>query len=99
MQIPLTKETCAIARRIIWFEKPQIALADPIRFMAYALTYALPSDLTQLKKYLTKNDIQTILDNAPAGIIDARSWAYWNIMADRYPVPSMKERMPNNVHH
>jgi hypothetical protein len=34
--IPLTPETEAAARRIIWFEKPAKALSDPIRFMAYA---------------------------------------------------------------
>ena len=32
--IPLTAETEAIARRVIWFEEPRQALIDPIRFLA-----------------------------------------------------------------
>ena len=38
--IPLTPEIAAVARRVIWFEEPEQALADPVRFLAYAMTYA-----------------------------------------------------------
>ncbi len=40
--IPPTAEVLGVARRIIWFEPPEQALANPIRFLAYAMTYALP---------------------------------------------------------
>jgi hypothetical protein len=42
--IPLTSETEAIARRIIWFEPPAQALSDPIRLMAYAMASATHQD-------------------------------------------------------
>ena len=32
--IPLNPDTERVARRIIWFEPPAEALADPVRFMA-----------------------------------------------------------------
>jgi hypothetical protein len=35
--IPLNPETEPVARRIIWFESPEEALRDPIRFVAYAM--------------------------------------------------------------
>src|SRR5215210_950267 len=38
--IPLTAQTEAIARKLVWFESPADALANPIRFMAYALARA-----------------------------------------------------------
>jgi hypothetical protein len=38
--IPVTTQTLEIARRIFWFEPLELALSDPIRFMAYAMTYA-----------------------------------------------------------
>ncbi|MEZ5583824.1 MAG: hypothetical protein R3F37_14710 [Candidatus Competibacteraceae bacterium] len=38
--IPLTPEMAAVARRVIWFEEPEQALSDPVRFLAYAMTYA-----------------------------------------------------------
>jgi hypothetical protein len=36
--LPFTAELLALAMRIIWFEAPAQALADPIRFMAYLMT-------------------------------------------------------------
>jgi hypothetical protein len=32
--IPLNSETETVARRIVWFESPEEALADPVRFLA-----------------------------------------------------------------
>lgn len=33
--IPLTPEITALARCIVWFEPPEKAVSDPVRFMAY----------------------------------------------------------------
>jgi len=33
------------------------------------------------------------LKHAPPGIIDERSWAYWNVVIGRYPTPPMPRRM------
>ena len=85
--IPVTPETLAVARRIIWFESPEKALADPVRFMAYAMTYALPEDMRFIRRYVSDDDFRDALDHAPAGIIDPRSWAYWNSKMGRYPPP------------
>jgi hypothetical protein len=43
--IPLNKETEQVARRVIWFEPPAQALADPIRFIAYAMAHATHDDM------------------------------------------------------
>ena len=85
--IPITPQTLAVARKIVWFEPPEKALSDPIRFMAYAMTYALPEDMRFIRKYVSDDDFRDALDHAPAGIVDARSWAYWNSKMGRYPPP------------
>ena len=36
-QIPLNAEMEPVVRRVVWFESPEQALADPVRFIAYAL--------------------------------------------------------------
>ena len=90
--IPLTPETEAVARRIIWFEEPEKALSDPPRFLAYAMTYATHEDLRVIRRYVTDDEFQEALDQAPAGIIDPRSWAYWNARFGRYPAPPPPER-------
>src|ERR1700688_611287 len=86
-QIPLNQETTSIARRVVWFEPPEKALADPVRFMAYAMAHAVHEDMKVLRRYVSDADFQEALDKAPPGIIDPRSWAYWNSKMGRYPAP------------
>ncbi len=90
--IPLNSETEAIARRVIWFESPAEATADPIRFMAYAMTYARHEDMRVLRRYVSDEEFREALDGAPAGIVDARSWAYWNSKLGRWPTPPTPRR-------
>jgi hypothetical protein len=90
--IPAIPRTLAIAPRIIWFEPPERALADPIRFMAYAMTYARHEDMRVIREYVSDDDFREALDRAPPGIIDPRSWAYWNSKMGRYPPPPLPRR-------
>ena len=90
--IPLNRETEAVARRLVWFETPDEALADPIRFMAYAMASATHEDMKLLRRYVSDEDFKEALDKAPPGIIDPRSWAYWNSKLGRYPAPPLPKR-------
>ena len=85
--IPLTPETEPVARRIVWFESPEEALADPVRFMAYAMARATHEDMKVIRRYVDDADFLEALEKAPPGIIDLRSWAYWNSKMGRYPAP------------
>jgi hypothetical protein len=90
--IPVTPLTLDVARRVIWFESPEQALVDPIRFMAYAMTYARHEDMRVIRRYVSDDDFREALDHAPAGIVDPRSWAYWNSKLGRYPPPPLPVR-------
>jgi hypothetical protein len=90
--IPLNEETAAVARRVVWFEPPAEALADPIRFMAYAMASATHADMQVIRRYVSDDDFREALDRAPPGIIDPRSWAYWNSKFGRYPAPPIPTR-------
>jgi hypothetical protein len=86
------RDLLAVAPRVIWFEPPEQALADPIRFLAYLMTYGTPREIAVVRRYLDLDDFREALEHAPPGIIDARSWAYWNAMVGRYPAPPMPRR-------
>ena len=90
--IPITPKTVGIARDIVWFEPPEKALADPIRFMAYAMASATHEDMKALRRHVSDDDFREALDHAPPGIIDPRSWAYWNAKLGRYPAPRLPRR-------
>lgn len=90
--IPLNSETEALARRLVWFDSPAKALADPIRFMAYAFANATIGDIEIVRRYVSEAGFVEALDRAPPGIIDPRSWAYWNSRFGRYPAPPPPQR-------
>jgi hypothetical protein len=94
--IPQTPELLALARRIVWFEPPEDALADPVRFLAYLMTYGTTEDVAEARQHFTDADFKEAIENAPPGIMDARSWAYWNLMAGYYPPPPMPRRFPDD---
>jgi hypothetical protein len=78
---------------VVWFESPEQALANPIRFLAYVMTYATPEEVAVVRRYVSLDDLREALEHAPPGIIDKRSWAYWNAVVGRYPAPPMPRRV------
>ncbi len=90
--IPLNAETQALAARLVWFGTASEALADPVRFAAYAFARATHEDMKLLRTHLDDDALRDALDGAPPGIIDPRSWAYWNLRLGRYPAPPMPTR-------
>ena len=90
--IPATAQMLGVVPRIVWFEPPERALADPVRFMAYAMTYARHEEMKLIREYVSDDDFREALDRAPPGIIDPRSWAYWNSKMGRYPTPPLPKR-------
>ena len=81
-----------VARRVMWFEKPERALADPVQFLAHVMVFGGVEDLKALRGIVGKNEYREVLQHAPPGIFDARSWAYWNLVCDRQPTPPLPTR-------
>jgi hypothetical protein len=82
-----------IARRLVWFEDPAKALADPVRFMAYAMARASAEDMAEIRRHVSDAEFVEAIDAAPPGIIDPRSWSYWNlVVANRRPAPPLPSR-------
>lgn len=90
--LPKTKDFAEIASRVIWFEPPELALNDSVRFMAYAFRYATPGDMKILRSRLSDDDLRAALAQAPPGIIDPRSWSYWHAVLGKFPPPPLPQR-------
>ena len=83
--LPETPELLAVAERVVWFKPPSEALADPVHFLAHVMTYGTVEDLRALDGVVGLDAFREALDNAPPGIFDARSWAYWSLKCGRAP--------------
>jgi hypothetical protein len=90
--LPQTPELLNAARRIIWFEPPEQALQTPLKLLAYAFKHSTGEDMALLLEHVGEAGLIEALDNAPPGIIDPRSWSYWNAKVGRYPAPPMPAR-------
>jgi hypothetical protein len=91
--LPHDADLLSLATRVVWFEPPERALAQPVRFLAYVMTYGTVEDIAVIRRYAQLDDLREALEHAPPGIMDERSWAYWNAMTGRYPAPPMPRRV------
>jgi hypothetical protein len=48
--------------------------------------------MKMLRRYVSDDEFREALDKAPPGIIDPRSWSYWNNKMGRYPPPPLPRR-------
>lgn len=90
--LPATPELLHVARRVVWFKEPAEALADPVHFLAHVMTYGTVEDLLALQGIVGEEDFCEVLDHAPPGVFDARSWAYWHLKCGRHPAPPLPAR-------
>lgn len=54
--LPHSPDLPAVAPRVIWFEEPEKALSDPVRFAVYVMTYGTPEDVAVLQRYLGEDE-------------------------------------------
>jgi len=90
--LPATSELLSVAARVVWFKAPSEALADPVHFLAHVMTYGTVEDLRALEGVVGQREFREALEQAPPGIFDARSWAYWNLKCGRVPAPPLPVR-------
>jgi len=90
--VTITDDLLRVARRVVWFKPPEEAVRDRTLFLAHVMTYGTVEDITVVRRHYSEADLRGVLEQAPAGVFDARSWAYWNTMLGRIPVPDLPRR-------
>ena len=68
----------AIARELFWWQAPELSLGKPRRFLAQVMALGTWDEVQQVKEALGWDAFKDALLNAPAGVMDARSWVYWH---------------------
>jgi hypothetical protein len=90
--LPKTPELLRVAQRVVWFKTPEAALDDPVHFLAHVMTYGTPEDIAAVRGVVGRDELGEVLDHAPPGVFDPRSWAYWNLICGRRPPPPLPTR-------
>lgn len=89
---PHTPAWRALAARINWFRSPDEALDHPFELLAYAMRQGTMSDLKILLAHIGREGLREAIIHAPPGIIDARSWSFWNLVAGFTPQRPLPKR-------
>jgi len=81
-----------IAARLFWWKAPQEALADRHRFLAQVMVYGTAEDLVGVRRHFDDEDLRKVLADAPPGLFDPRSWAYWHLVLGLGPPGELPRR-------
>ena len=81
-----------IARRVVWFKPPDETLNDKVYFLCYLMQYGLTEDIVTVQKQFSKKEFRHAINHAYPGILDQRSWAYWNLVLNGTPDKPMPKR-------
>ncbi len=81
-----------VAARLFWWKSPEEALADERRFLAQAMTFGSWDDTQVVLSTFGEDALCAVLADAPPGVFDRRSWAYWHARFGIQPVPPLPRR-------
>lgn len=90
--LPETDDVLCVARRVVWFKPPREVINDIPHFLAHVMTYGTIEDVNVIRRHLSLDTFRQALEDAPPGVFDRRSWAYWNLVCGRDPESAMPQR-------
>ena|SRR6185369_6791695 len=80
-----------VAKRVFWWGNPEEWLDDVIRFSAQVMTYGDWDDIALAINILGDSVFQKVLQNAPPGVFDIKSWTFWHYHYGM-PIPPLPVR-------
>ena len=80
-----------MARKVVWYDRPEETLADVPTFLAHVMVYGSPADVAAVEQFVPPEDFRRVLENAPTGLFTTEQWRSWH---DRFgmPVPPLPRR-------
>lgn len=83
------------ARKYVWWQTPETALADPHRIIAQVMNLGTFEDARELRRYVGDAELKQALREARPGEFSEPSWHHWHLVlgeAEVNAIPSMPMR-------
>jgi hypothetical protein len=80
-----------VAKRLIWWQSPEIAIKDTKRLMTQVMEYGNLEDVQAMFYFFSREEIIDALDNPLPGVMTEKSWRFWHIYFNK-PVPPLPKR-------
>ena len=88
---PYPVELLHVAKKVIWYDSPEEALADLPTFLVQVMIYGSVKDVETVERFVPAEEFRKVLQNAPAGVFTEEAWRCWH---ERFgmPVPPLPRR-------
>ena len=71
------RDPVQLARRYIWWQRPEETLANEVRLLCQILSRGTPEDYAAAARHFGRDAFVDAVDKALPGWIDDRSWYFW----------------------
>lgn len=65
---PYPLELLRVARKVVWYDKPENTLADLSTFLSHLMVYGSSADVALAMRHVPVEEFRRLLENAPAGV-------------------------------
>lgn len=72
------RELRPVAAALMWWQPPEVSLSQPARFLAQVMVLATWRQVQTVRAVCGWEAFREVLDHAPPGVFDRRSWSYWH---------------------
>jgi hypothetical protein len=92
---PYPADLLMVARKVVWYEKPEETLADLMTFLAHLMVYGSSADVSVAERYVPAEEFRRALENAPAGVFAREAWEKWHERFGMPAPPLPRRRFPD----
>ena len=95
LTIPYPAELIRIARKVVWYDRPEQTLQDLDVFLAQLMVYGSSGDVAMTRRYIPTEEFRRVLENAPAGLFTKEAWQKWHEELGMPVRPLPRRRFPD----
>jgi hypothetical protein len=94
---PYPLDLIRVAKKVVWYDRPEDTLADLATFLAHVMVYGSPSDVAVVEHYVPIEEFGRVLENAPAGVFTKDAWQQWHERLGMSVPPLPRRRFPDGT--
>ena len=94
---PYPEELLRIAKKVVWYDRPEQTLGDLKTFLTHLMVYGSPADLATVEHYVPMEEFRRVLKDAPAGVFTQEVWRRWHEQFGMEVPPLPRRKFPGGV--
>ena len=81
---PYPAELVRVAKKVVWYDRPEVTLADVRTLLTHVMAYGSPADVAVVERFVSAEEFRKVLESAPAGVFTKERWQRWH---ERFGMP------------